>query len=108
VSCSTFFAHFQDKEEALFQGEFETLRTLIELKLLSQPATDTSPRSLSMVIYEHSQGNIQLYTVLARKQSGSHAVTHLQSYLSTLLRVHLQQQLTPKSQPAVPPEILAH
>jgi AcrR family transcriptional regulator len=107
VGRSTFYAHFQDKE-ALFLSEFETLRTTFEHHLLSQPATDTSPWSLSLVMFRHAQENLQLYTALAGKQGGSLALTHLQKYLSALLRTHLKQQSTEKENPLVPPEILAH
>jgi AcrR family transcriptional regulator len=107
VGRSTFYAHFQDKE-ALFLSEFETLRTLFEGHLLNQPTTDTSPWSLSLVIFKHAQDNLQLYTALAGKQGGSLALTHLQTYLSALLRAHLKQQSPKKENPPVPPEILAH
>lgn len=107
VGRSTFYAHFQDKE-SLFLSEFETLRTLFERHLLSQPATDTSPWNLSLVMFKHAQDNLQLYTALAGKQGGSLALTHLQKYLSSLLRAHLKQQLPKTDNPLVPPEILAH
>jgi AcrR family transcriptional regulator len=107
VGRSTFYAHFQDKE-ALFLSEFETLRTTFEHHLLSQPATDTSPWSLSLVMFQHAQENLQLYTALAGKQGGNLALTHLQKYLSALLRAHLKQQVTQKDTIQVPPEILAH
>ncbi len=107
VGRSTFYAHFQDKE-ALFLSEFETLRTLFEHQLLTQPVSDTSPWSLSLVMFKHAQDNLQLYTALAGKQGGSLALTHLQQYLSNLLRTHLQQQFPKKVNPNVPPQILAH
>ncbi len=107
VGRSTFYAHFQDKE-ALFLSEFETLRTLFEHNLLSQPATDTSPWSLSLVMFQHAQDNLQLYTALAGRQGGSLALTYLQKYLSNLLRAHLQYQFPKKENSTVPPEILAH
>ena len=107
VGRSTFYAHFQDKED-LFLSEFETMRTLFEHHLLSQPATDTSPWSLSLVMFQHAQGNLQLYKALAGKQGGSLALTHLQQYLSSLLRAHLKQQFSQKAVVPIPPEILAH
>jgi AcrR family transcriptional regulator len=107
VGRSTFYAHFQDKE-ALLLSEFETFQTLFEHHLLSQPATDTSPWSLSLVMFQHAQSNRQLYTALAGKQGGSPALAYLQKYLSTLLRAHLKQQITKKEPAQIPPEILAH
>jgi AcrR family transcriptional regulator len=107
VGRSTFYAHFQDKE-ALFLSEFETLRTLFEHHLLSQPAPDTSPWSLSLVMFQHAQSNLQLYKALAGKQGGSMALVHLQNYLSSLLRAHLKQRFSQQASKQIPPEILAH
>jgi AcrR family transcriptional regulator len=107
VGRSTFYAHFQDKE-ALFLSEFENLRTLFEVQLLKQPVMDTSPWNLSLVMFQHAQNNLQLYTALAGQQGGNLALAHLQKYLSGLLRMHLRQQLPKKEAPPVPPEITAH
>ena len=107
VGRSTFYAHFQDKED-LFLSEFETMRLMFEDHLLSQPAQDTSPWSLSLVMFRHAQDNLQLYKALAGKQGGSLAITHLQKYLSGLLRAHLKQQFAHRSAAQIPPEILAH
>jgi AcrR family transcriptional regulator len=106
VGRSTFYAHFEDKE-ALFLSEFENLRTTFEHHLLSQPATDTSPWALSLVMFQHAQGNLKLYTALAGKQGGSLALRHLQKYLSALLRNHLKLQFSQIENPPVPPDILA-
>ena len=107
VGRSTFYAHFQDKED-LFLSEFETMRSLLDQHLLSQPAADTSPWSLSLVMFQHAQEHLQLYKALAGKQGGSLALAHLQKYLSSLLRMHLKEQFAHRSSVLVPPEILAH
>lgn len=107
VGRSTFYAHFQGKEDLLL-SEFETFQSMFEHHLLSQPATDTSPWSLSLVMFQHAQGNLQLYKALAGKQGGSPALAYLQKYLSALLRVHLKQQSSKKENILVPPDILAH
>jgi len=107
VGRSTFYAHFQDKE-ALLLSEFETFQTMFEHHLLSQPATNTSPWSLSLVMFQHAQANPQLYQALAGKQGGSPALEYLQKYLSTLLRTHLKQQFSQKHHARVPPDILAY
>jgi AcrR family transcriptional regulator len=107
VGRSTFYAHFQDKEDLLL-SEFDTFQTMFEKHLLIQPATDTSPWSLSLVMFQHAQDNTQLYKALAGKQGGSPALAYLQRYLSTLLHAHLKQQSSKKENVQVPPEILAH
>ena len=107
VGRSTFYAHFQDKE-GLLLSEFETFETMFEQHLSSQPAADTSPWSLSLVMFQHAQGNLPLYKALAGKQGGSLALAHLQKYLSALLRAHLREQFSKRDHVQVPPEILAH
>ena len=107
VGRSTFYAHFQDKEDLLL-SEFETFQSMFEHHLINQPTTDTSPWSLSLVMFQHAQGNLKLYKALAGKQGGSLGLAYLQKYLSSLLLTHLQQQLTRKDHVIVPPEILAH
>ena len=107
VGRSTFYAHFQDKEDLLL-SEFEIFQAMFEQHLSSQPAVETSPWSLSLVMFQHAQGNLQLYKALAGKQGGGPALAHLQKYLSTMLRAHLKQQFSKKGNMQVPPEILAH
>jgi AcrR family transcriptional regulator len=107
VGRSTFYAHFQDKE-TLFLSEFENLRMMFEHHLLSQPTMDTSPWNLSLAMFLHAQDNLQLYKALAGKQGGNPALTHLQKYLSNLLRAHLKQQFPQKETMRVPPEVMAH
>jgi hypothetical protein len=68
---------------------------------------NASPWNLSLVMFRHAQENRQLYTALAGKQGGSLALTHLQKYLSTLLRTHIKQQFPRTNNPPVPPDILA-
>jgi AcrR family transcriptional regulator len=106
VGRSTFYAHFQDKE-ALLLSEFEIFQTMFEQRLLNQPAADTSPWSLSLVMFQHAQDNLHLYKALAGKQGGSLALEYLNKYLSSLLRAHLRQQFSKKTT-QVPPEIVAH
>ena len=106
VGCSRFYAHFQDKE-ALLLSEFETFQRMFEKHLFNEPAADTNPWSLSLTMFQHAQGNLQLYKALASKQGGSPALEYLQKYLSSLLLAHLNQQFSNKHDVTVPPEILA-
>jgi AcrR family transcriptional regulator len=105
VGRSTFYAHFQDKEDLLLSG-FEHLRTEFEKHLLSASVTSTSPWALSLSMFQHAEGQRSLYKALAGKQGGNIVITYIQKYLFTYLHTHLKQALT-KRKNGIPPEILA-
>ncbi len=107
VGRSTFYAHFQDKED-LFLSEFETLRTLFEQHLSSGAAGQQDPWALTLTLFEHAQEHHQLYKALAGKQAGTIALTHIQRYLSALLRDHLKPAISTKKKLLVPPDVVAH
>ena len=106
VGRSTFYAHFQDKEDLLLSG-FEHLRTEFEKYLQSESVTNDSPWALSLSMLQHAQSQRQLYKAFAGKQGGNIALAYVQKYLSAVLCDHLKKQLaTRKKSP--PPEIVAH
>ena len=104
VGRSTFYAHFQDKEDLLLSG-FEHLRAEFEKHLLSASVTSTSPWELSLSMFQHAEGQRQLYKALAGKQGGNVVITYIQKYLATYLSEHLKQQLKKRKNP-FPYEIL--
>ncbi len=106
VGRSTFYAHFQDKED-LFLSGFEHLRAEFEQHLTGQSITDASPWALSLSMFQHTQGQRKLYKALAGKQGGNVALAHIQKYLSAYLSDHLKGQLS-KRKKGFPPEILSH
>jgi AcrR family transcriptional regulator len=106
VGRSTFYAHFQDKEDLLLSG-FEHLRTEFEKHLFSESTASDNPWALSLSMFRHAQSQRQLYKALAGKQSGNIALAHIQKYLSAVLLSHIKKQSgTRKQNP--PPEIVAH
>jgi len=96
VGRSTFYAHFQDKEELLLSG-FEPLRAEFEDFLTGQTFDDESPWALSLSMFQHVQ----------TKQGGYITLTHVQKYLFGYLLQHLKQGM-PKKNKSIPPELLAH
>lgn len=106
VGRSTFYAHFQDKDDLLLSG-FEHLKTLFENHLMNVSASSDDPWSLGLSMFQHAQEQRQLYKALAGKQGGNIALTHIQKYLYTSLHDHLKAPLSKKKK-GVPPEILAH
>jgi AcrR family transcriptional regulator len=105
VGCSTFYTHFQDKEDLLLSG-FEHLRTEFEEYFMSESATSNSPWALSLSIFQHAQSQRQLYKALAGKQGGNIALSHIQKYLSAFLYDHMKKQLA-KQKNIPPAEIVA-
>ncbi len=105
VGRSTFYAHFQDKED-LFLSGFEHLRAEFEKHLLSASVTNGNPWDLSLSMFQHAAGQRPLYKALAGKQGGNIALTHIQKYLSAVLLSHMKTQLG-KQKHGPPPEIVA-
>ena len=106
VGRSTFYAHFQDKEDLLLSG-FDHLREEFEKHLLNASVTSTSPWELSLSMFQHAEGQRQLYKALAGKQGGNVVITYIQKYLTAYLSDHLKQQLKKHKNP-FPYEILSH
>lgn len=105
VGRSTFYAHFQDKEDLLLSG-FEHLKGQLEEHLMSDTITSDSPWALSLAMFRHAQEKRQIHKALAGKQGGNIGLKHMEKYLFTHLYTHLKQTLA-KRKKSIPPEILA-
>lgn len=96
VGRSTFYAHFEDKEQLLLSG-FEPLRAQFEEFLSGTTFDNESPWALSLTMFQQVQ----------KQQGGYITLTHVQKFLYGYLLDHLKQQL-PKRNKNIPPELLAH
>jgi len=109
VGRSTFYAHFQDKEDLLLSG-FEHLRTEFEEHLNSESMTNESPWELTLSMFKHAQMHRPLYKALAGRQGGSVALSLIQKFLFSYLHTHLNdhlKQTVSKRKNSIPVEILA-
>ncbi len=104
---STFYAHFEDKENLLL-SEFEDMREQFDRHLTNQPIPEESPWGLTLLMFQHAQSQHRLYKALIGKQGGNTMISHINTYLSSLILEHLKLHLSKKKQKVIPLEILAH
>ena len=106
VGRSTFYAHFQDKED-LFLSGFENLRDQFEAHLLGGGSEPNNPWGLSLILFEHVQSSQRLFKAMMGKQSRGGMTQHFNRYLTALLRSHMNSQMPAKAREQVPPEVMA-
>jgi AcrR family transcriptional regulator len=108
VGRSTFYAHFQDKED-LFLSEFEALRDEFEQHLIREEFEEQKPWDLSLKMFEHAQRQRELYRALASSQGGSSMLVHMNRFLYSLLCEHLKPAYSRRGADIpVPLDVLAH
>lgn len=103
VGRSTFYAHFQDKEDLLLSAA-ENLQELFQ-----DFRTQSSGRSqwdYSLVLFQHAEEQRQVFKALVGKQAGNVVLNHMQKSLTVLLKEHFQVNLS-KRKPVIPLDIFA-
>lgn len=107
VGRSTFYTHFQDKEQLLL-SEFERLWSQFEQHLAVHPLGAEYTWSLSSIMFQHAQSYHQVYKAIVGKRSGQLMHMHMHQYLTTLVYTHLKSQWAGRKKEVVPLEVLAH
>jgi AcrR family transcriptional regulator len=108
VGRSTFYAHFQDKEELLLSG-FDDLKQELRQAFADHErqtaARDPNPGSwAALAVIKYLAGYRAVSSMLGRRGSVV-ALARLRRILSELLRDHLQVQLDPTTGTRVPMEV---
>jgi AcrR family transcriptional regulator len=105
VGRSTFYAHFQDKED-LFLSGFENLQAQFEQHLLAQSPASQNPWALSLVMFQHAQEYHRVYKALVGEKGGHTMLAHVQKYLTRLIHAHLKGHVPASLTERIPLEIL--
>jgi AcrR family transcriptional regulator len=106
VGRSTFYVHFQDKEDLLLSG-VETLWAELETHLRNVVPEAETVWNLSLSMFEHAESQRLLYKALIGSQGGNIALKHIQKQLYMVILDHLRLALSKKNG-NIPAEIVAH
>lgn len=105
VGRSTFYAHFQDKEDLLLSG-VEVLWKQLEDHLLVETVSEDDIWKVSQSMFQHAQSQRSMYKALAGKQGGNIALKLIERNLYQIVFRHLNDELN-KRKSTFPSEILA-
>jgi AcrR family transcriptional regulator len=106
VGRSTFYAHFQDKEDLLLSG-FEILRGEFEKHLMGEGNNIEDPWGFSLIIFRHIQVNPKLFKIMVGKQGNAMILQRFIKYLTMMVNSHIKTELPLKARELIPPEVLS-
>ncbi len=97
VGRSTFYSHFQDKEDLLLSG-FEDVREILE-SFHAQTSRAESNWGFSLALFRHAEEQRQVFKALLGKEAGNIMMRRFQKALTAFLREHFQRAFPKKNQP---------
>lgn len=106
VGRSTFYAHYQDKEDLMTSGLMHLMEILSEM--VARPTSTGAVRWLpTQELFEHVQENHHLFRGMVRGRGTELFFDKGQEYWSQKLAADLQASLPEGQQPAVPIPVIA-
>jgi AcrR family transcriptional regulator len=102
VGRSTFYSHFQDKEDLLLSGS-ETMRMVFD-DFRIQPSPKNPNWDFSLALFQHVGEQRRFFKALLGKQAGNVILNRFQKTLTALLKEHFQKNF-PKKKPPIPLDI---
>ena len=111
VGRSTFYAHYQDKEDLLLSSIEEVVHSLVRGVENSSAAADgegESGRILSTLpIFRHAQEQHRLHKAMVAGRGLDVITSTIQAHLSRHIQERIEQRLPAGQSPAVPPAVIA-
>lgn len=97
VGRTTFYSHFQDKEDLLLSG-FEKLGDVFE-NFRSESSPEKSVWDFSLALFRHAEEQRQAFKALFGKQAGAVMLSHFQQAMIAYLKEGFQATFRKKKQP---------
>jgi len=89
VGKSTFYSHFQDKEDLFLRG-FENLWSMFEEQFTEHAHETMDVWDISLIVFQHAKNYINVYKAMVGKVGGGLLSATMNKYLSLLMQNSLK------------------